>query len=54
MHVGDRGLSIRGSATISPQQYFLRLANRVVCPGDTAEFDPQIFYGTETVEFFYG
>lgn len=52
MHIGPGAERMRGSAAETPQAYFLRLANAVACPGDSA-FDHRIFGPTESVEFFY-
>jgi len=51
MHTGPDAAVKRGSSAISPQAYFLRLANRVVCPGEDVDVDPRIFTATESVEF---
>jgi hypothetical protein len=54
MHAGAIAARFRGSALTSPQQYFLRLANRVACPAEELEFDTKILWATEAVEFFNG
>ena len=52
IHAGTGAMTYRGSAPYSPQQYFLQLANRVVCPAEEIEIDYQVVWATEAVEFF--
>jgi tetratricopeptide (TPR) repeat protein len=52
MHAGQDAAKHRGSAPMSPQKYFLTLANRVTCPGEDVEFDHNTAWTTESVEFF--
>jgi hypothetical protein len=53
MHAGSAATHHRGSAVISPQQYFLRLANLVACHAEEVAFDQRTVWATEAVEFFY-
>jgi tetratricopeptide (TPR) repeat protein len=51
MHTGLSAERHRGNATISPQKYFLKLANQTVCPRDDTRTSP-ISLATDAVEFF--
>jgi cephalosporin hydroxylase len=52
MHTSVGAKMYRGAAETSPQEYFLKLANKVVCPADNVQVGP-ISWTTEAVEFFY-
>ncbi len=52
MHSGPGALRKRGNALESPQSYFLRLANWVMCPGDVS-IDLNKFGQIHMVEFKY-
>jgi tetratricopeptide (TPR) repeat protein len=52
MHAGSEAVRNRGSAPMSPQKFFLTLANRVTCPAEDVEFDRHTVWSTESVEFF--
>lgn len=54
MHTGASSEAYRGTADSSPQEYFLKLANRVACPIEAVQFDHGILSATEAVEFVYG
>lgn len=54
VHADRFAESLRGAADVTPQQYFLRLANLVVPPGASVEFDRSISHHTDSIEFFYG
>jgi cephalosporin hydroxylase len=51
MHTGAGAKMYRGAAETSPQEYFLKLANKVVCPADNVLVGPESL-ATEGVEFF--
>ena len=53
-HAGPFSAQWLGAATEGPQNYFLRLANRVVCPQERVECDADLAHATEAVEFAYG
>lgn len=53
-HGGDNAQRMRGEATISPQQYFLNFANRVVCPTEQVAVDRALFEMIDSVEFISG
>ena len=53
-HAGRSGEALRGTATLSPQQYFTPLACLAVGSGAGYSFDPAIVHMTDRVEFFHG
>jgi cephalosporin hydroxylase len=54
MHTGESAKSYRGAANTSPQEVFLKLANRVCCPVENVTVDSNTLRATEAVEFLYG
>jgi len=52
IHSGSTAAAYRGSAPMSPQEYFLNLARRIACPADDVPVNRRIARVTETVEFF--
>lgn len=53
-HAGPAAPALRGTSKIGPQQYFLALANRTVCPREEVEVNPAILDLVDTVEFISG
>jgi len=54
VHAGRFADSLLGTADMRPQQFFLQLANLVVSPLASVEFDRSISHYSDSVEFFYG
>ncbi len=53
-HGGDNAMRFRGDAPMSPQQYFLNFANRVVCPTEQIHVDRVLYEMIDSVEFISG
>jgi cephalosporin hydroxylase len=54
MHTGESAKAYRGTADTTPQEVFLKLANRVCCPIENVPCDVNALRSTEAVEFMYG
>jgi tetratricopeptide (TPR) repeat protein len=51
MHSGSAAKQHRGSASMSPQAFFLRIANGACCPQDGTDADRDVAASIEAVEF---